>query len=177
MQIYTTDETNRKIKEIKKKRLGFNSSEEFRKLIDKIYNESWAEDLDNLIKRELEISNEEKRILEEKKLVKEKIKKAKLEGPKKKKFEEEKQRMVNEKREYQILIRVNGLLNEFKINREEAEELARDYFLLSDYERKDMRITEFAIRKGFKLNSASLSKIKSNINLYLEYQYMGYKFD
>jgi len=176
MQIYTNKDTDRKLEEIKTENPNFNASEEFRKLIDNIYSDIWTEDLGKLRKKQLDILEREKQIWEEKKLNEEKIREAEIKEPERKRIEEKKkQRKIREYNTHFSNL-INSLINKFEINKQEAEELVKEYLSFPEpMKKKD--VTEFAIKDGYRLNRNELSKARDDPDVYKDYSEMGYKFD
>jgi len=176
MQIYTNKETDRELEEIKEKIHNFNASEEFRKLIRNIHSNVWAKDLEKLRIKHIDILEREKQIWEEKKLNEEKIREAEIREPERKKVEEEKKRIAMERREEKVSRMINLLLYQFNMDEETARGVVEEYLLLSDYEQKQMDLSEFAVRKKFRLSGEFSNIVHNDNELYHEFSNKGYKF-
>ncbi len=175
MQIYTNKDTDRKLEEIKTENPNFNASEEFRKLIYNIYSDIWTEDLGKLRKKQVDILEREKQIWEEKKSNEEKIREAEKREPERKRIEEKKRQRKEREYNTRFFNLVNSLTNKFEINKQEAEELVKEY-LSSPELIKKRDITEFAIKDGYRLNRNELLRARDDLDVHKDYLEIGYKF-
>lgn len=149
--LYVSDETREKLNEILKINKKFNASGEFAMLISRNYEELFGESLEILRKKQLEIIDKEKQILDEKRIVEEKIRQAEIKEPERLRLEEKKKEQDKMIYQNHFSDTYKYLIENFVIGHEDAEELTKEFWALPD--KKRIPIREFARRKLYKMRN------------------------